>query len=180
MELEHNFDNIDYLKDGNEKQKRVYNLLTKCRILETLWEFDPILVGTIPINIDIESSDLDIICYCKDKAYFKKFLEEKFAGVEGFKMWENTELSTQDTVANFVIDGFEIEIFGQNIPSKQQNAYRHMIIENKLIKEEGEGFRQRIIALKQKGYKTEPAFGIELGLVGDSYKALLELGTKID
>ncbi|WP_372751465.1 DUF4269 domain-containing protein [Labilibaculum sp.] len=180
METDTCFENIDYLKNGSEKQKRAYMLLTKYRILEKLSQFTPILVGTIPINIDIENSDLDIICYCENKSHFKKLLTEEFGDAIGFKIWEIAELPTQDTLAYFMIDGFEIEIFGQNIPTKQQSAYRYMIIENKLINEKGEAFRQRIIELEQKGYNTEPAFGIELGLKGNSYKALLELESKID
>ncbi len=77
-------------------------------------------------------------------------------------------------VANFKVDSFEIEIFGQNIPSERQNAYRHMLIEHKLIIERGENFRQKIIELKQKGFKTEPAFAILLGLEGNPYIELLK------
>jgi hypothetical protein len=168
------FENIDYLKDRNEIQRRAYKTLTKYKILKSLKEFDPILVGTIPINIDIENSDLDIICYFKNKTYFEKLLVEKFGDSANFKIWENTKLNPHSIVASFILEEFEIELFGQNIPTRQQNGYRHMIIENRLIKEGGENFRQRIIHLKQEGYKTEPAFCIELGLKGNPYEALLE------
>lgn len=39
-------------------------MMSQYQIMEILQEFDPILVGTFPINIDIETSDLDIICHC--------------------------------------------------------------------------------------------------------------------
>ncbi|MGV2488720.1 UNVERIFIED_CONTAM: DUF4269 domain-containing protein, partial [Bacillus mycoides] len=57
-----NFDNIEYLQHGNNRQRQAYSILTNNQILSKLKQFDPILVGTIPINIDIENSDLDIIC----------------------------------------------------------------------------------------------------------------------
>jgi len=179
MKTHTRFENIDYLKNGNEKQQRAYNLLTRCRVLEKLSPFDPILVGTIPINIDIESSDLDIICYCKDRAHFKKLLTAEFGHLIGFRIWQTIDRPTQDTFAYFIMDGFVVEIVGKNIPTKKQVAYRNMIIENKLINQKGETFRKRIVDLKHKGYKTEPAFRMELGLKGNSHNALLGLESEM-
>lgn len=142
--------------------------------MEKLKSFDPILVGTIPICIDIENSDLDIICYANNLPAFKQSIETLFGNEKELKIWERTERNGQAVVANFIADNFIIEIFGQAIPSKQQNAYRHMLIEHQLLVENGEEFRQDIIKLKQEGYKTEPAFAVLLGLKGDPYKALLE------
>jgi len=48
-----------------------------------------------------------------------------------------------------------------------------MIVEYKLLKQYGEELRKRIVSLKKQGYKTEPAFAIELNLAGDPYEALL-------
>ena len=169
------FKKIDYLRAGNEKQKRAYKVLTKNRIMDLLKEFDPILVGTIPINIDLEQSDLDIICYFENKDRLEKLLTKEFGDAEKFKTWENTTHTIPAIIANFYLDGFEIEIFGQNIPTEEQMGYRHMLVEYKLLEERGETFRQRIRELKAEGYKTEPAFAFELGLEGDSYDALLEL-----
>ncbi len=167
------FENIEYLKTGNIKQKAAYKVLTENQILLKLNKFDPILAGTIPINIDIEDSDLDIICYCKDKNDFKKIILENFNDLINFKIWEQDKFESKAVIASFKIDKFEIEIFGQNIPTKEQNAYRHMIIENRLLEERGKPFREKIIELKRKGYKTESAFGILLKLPGDPYIELL-------
>jgi len=48
-----------------------------------------------------------------------------------------------------------------------------MLILHRLLQERGEAFRREIIALKQRAYKTEPAFAKALGLEGDPYLALL-------
>ncbi|MNL87641.1 hypothetical protein D3C87_2168830 [compost metagenome] len=48
-----------------------------------------------------------------------------------------------------------------------------MIIEHKILQSKGENFRLKIIKLKQKGYKTEPAFGFLLDLKGNPYQELL-------
>ena len=165
------FDNIEYLKSGTERQKQAYSVLTENEVLQKLKPFSPILVGTIPINIDIESSDLDIICYWKDKNDFISHLKKTFCGESNFEIRENQ--SRNSVVANFILQDFEIEIFGQNIPVKEQFAYRHLIIENNLLRKKGDDFRTQIIELKKQGYKTEPAFAAALGLTGNPYIELL-------
>jgi hypothetical protein len=130
-------------------------------------------VGTIPINIDIENSDLDIICEVSDKNEFIDKLNALFGSEKDFIIHESLKFDA--IKANFIIDGFEIEIFGQNIPTARQNAYRHMLIEHKLLLAKDEKFRQDIIDLKNLGYKTEPAFAKLLGFAGNPYEELLKL-----
>ncbi|WP_291143286.1 DUF4269 domain-containing protein [Flavobacterium sp. UBA7680] len=166
--------NIEYLKTGNPKQVRAYEILKQNKVMEVLSEFDPILAGTIPINIDIENSDLDIICYWENKTEFVSRVSSLFENKTDFKIQETIIDQHESVVANFKIDDFEIEIFGQNIPTKNQNAYKHMVIENEILESKGENFRLKIIKLKQNGYKTEPAFGELLGLKINPYLELLE------
>lgn len=169
------FTRIDYLKDGNERQRRAYEALTKHRFFEKLKEYSPILAGTIPIEIDIEGSDLDLI-FEVDLQFEEDFLDDL--------MWsrfipydveaEYPIINGEKCITlNFMLDGFPIEIFGQNKPSTQQNAYLHMIAEYKILQEKGEEFKQKIIELKKQGIKTEPAFGILLGLE-NPYEDLLK------
>ena len=167
------FSTIEYLKNGNQKQVLTYEILTRNNVLQRIAEFDPILVGTIPINIDIENSDLDIICYWKNKADFKTKIQAVFGKEKEFKIRETYIDDQEMVIAIFKIDPFEIEIFGQNIPTKKQNGYQHMLIENQILASKDENFRLEIIKLKQKGYKTEPAFGLLLGLKNDPYLELL-------
>lgn len=168
------FSSITYLKSGNPKQILAYKILTENKILEVLSNFDPILVGTIPISIDIENSDLDIICFWKSKVEFVSKICLLFEDKTEFKIKETFIDNQESVIANFLIDGLEIEIFGQNIPTKEQNGYKHMIIEHQILEVRGEIFRQEIIKLKQMGYKTEPAFGELLGLKGNPYLELLD------
>ena len=76
-------------------------------------------------------------------------------------------------VCNFTIEEFSVELFAQNVPTKLQNAYRHMIIEYDILEQKGEEFRKQIINLKEKGWKTEPAIAELLGLKGNPYLELL-------
>ncbi|REA64098.1 DUF4269 domain-containing protein [Dyadobacter luteus] len=165
------FSNIEYLKSGNKRQRDAYDLLTDNEILLHLKEFDPLLAGTIPIEIDLEHSDLDIICCSDDIDYFFQKIRQYFSHLENFTI--NIRSDGQSVVASFRVDAFEIEIFGQSVPSREQFAYRHMLVEHQLLQAFGEAFRKEIIRLKSVEYKTEPAFARALGLTGNPYEALL-------
>jgi len=70
------FTRLDYLNSGNDKQKWVYRVLIGHHVFEKLQRFDPILTGTIPINIDVQASDLDIICCFASADDFKVFYKD--------------------------------------------------------------------------------------------------------
>lgn len=168
------FEQLDYLENGNELQQKAYRLLKAHQVFEKLADFRPVLTGTIPINIAIATSDLDIICQWTTPLDFKQSLIDHFGTAPNFELRE-TMINNQETIiASFRIENFELEIFGQPIPTAQQNAYRHLLIEHQILKTKDELFRQQIIALKKSGYKTEPAFAKLLGLEGDAYEALLK------
>ena len=171
-----NFETIDYLKNGGEKQQRAYLVLTSYSVFENLQGFDPLLIGTVPLNIDTEKSDLDIVCYWKSKNLFIETLIENFAHHAAFLLTEKKIANHETILATFQIDEFEFEIFGQNRPTKQQAGYRHMMIEHKILSSNDEEFRQKIIYLKKQGLTTEQAFAKQLNLIGDPYEELLKFG----
>ncbi|WP_202923397.1 DUF4269 domain-containing protein [Pontibacter pudoricolor] len=159
-----NFTTIEYLKTGTPKQQEAYDVLTKYSIMEYLQPYSPILAGTIPIDVDIENSDLDIICYWQNADEFKINLCKYFYGYKDIQIVDKLVRDQRTIIANFKVSNFEIEIFGQNKPSQEQYAYRHMVIENYLLLSKGNQFRQTIRELKVQGFKTEPAFAYALGL----------------
>lgn len=77
-------------------------------------------------------------------------------------------------LCRFMQQNFQIEIFCQPVPVKQQLAYRHMVIEHWLLNVHGERLKKKILDLKKDGIKTEPAFAQVLNLEGDPYDALLK------
>lgn len=169
------FENITYLKTGTVKQRLAFAVLTEERIMADLKLYDPLLVGTLPIGIDIETSDLDIICCWTNKDKFATHIHTLFGERRDFKLWEND--TNNAVIARFSAGDFEIELFGQSIPTRQQSAYRHMIIEDGILQQKGSAFREQVIALKKQGYKTEPAFARLLNIKGDPYEALLNYKT---
>jgi hypothetical protein len=171
----HFFSDIEYLSLGNQRQSEAYNLLTEIRLFEILLEYTPILVGTIPIDIDIPSSDLDIICEVHDFKKFKELLEECFREMYNFSLSFRTVNEVPRIVCNFKYKGWVFEIFGQSIPTQKQNGYRHMIIENRILKILGDKSNEWVRDLKKSGLKTEPAFGKLLKIEGNPYEILLDM-----
>lgn len=169
------FINIDYLKHGNIKQKSAYKVLKELDIFNVLRKFDPILVGTIPINIDIENSDLDIECEVYDFKEFQKIVENKYSMFSKFHISNNSTDNETILTVNFYVENIEIEIYGQSLNSCKQNGYRHMVVEDRILRLGGERTREEIVILKKSGLKTEPAFARYLGIYGNPYDELLKL-----
>lgn len=169
------FSKINYLSTGNKRQKSAYEALQSLGIFDTLQSYDPLLAGTIPLGIDLPESDLDIICYCSDEDQFSQELIRHFGDHQEFDIRTLFFGEVKSVVATFFFEDFEIEVFGQNIPSRAQNAYQHMLIEHHILVGRDEHFRKQVIDLKQNGESTEGAFAKLLGLEGDPYEALLNL-----
>ncbi|WP_391209505.1 DUF4269 domain-containing protein [Psychrobacillus sp. L4] len=169
------FETIDYLQFGNKNQKRAYLAIENLGIMHSLSEYNPILCDTLPIGIDIESSDLDIIMNVVEFTSFEQKVTTLYGNYQDFKLKKLSIRNVPVIKANFTFDGFEIELFGQPKPVKEQYAYLHMIIENSILNDYP-NLKDEVIILKEQRIKTELAFCKLLGLEGDPYDALLEFG----
>ncbi len=170
------FRDIAYLRDGNARQRAAYDALRTLRVIERLAAYDPVLAGTIPLGIDVADSDLDILCEVHDFACFETDVAACFGHCDGFRVTApRLREGEASMTASFDHGGFTVEAFGAPTPVERQSAYRHMVIEARLLALGGAAFRRKIIALREAGVKTEPAFAQCLGLAGDPYLALLDL-----
>src|SRR6266849_3193754 len=57
---------LTYLLRGTATQQAAYHALEALRVFPLLSAFDPVLAGTIPPDVDVPGSDLDIVCYAED------------------------------------------------------------------------------------------------------------------
>jgi hypothetical protein len=167
------FQNPTYLTRGTARQRRAYRALQSLGVFRILRAYTPVLAGTIPLNIDIPGSDLDIICAARDLDAFTRDVTAAFGARPGFRIEHVTIKGVASVIANFDHAGFPIEIFGQPRPVTEQNAYRHLVVEARLLKIGGERARRAIRKMKNAGLKTEPAFARYFGIAGDPYEELL-------
>lgn len=167
----------DRLRGGNPVQRRCYAMLEREGIFRLLQPFSPLLAGTVPIGIDVEGSDLDIVCRIDSTEDFAAFAVRHFGGYRNFESYER---DTRTIVCRFVCDDIPIEIFASDVEPFESNAWRHMIAEYKVLESAGDELRRAVVRLKRRGLKTEPAFARLLGLEGDPYEAMLRVGGMSD
>jgi hypothetical protein len=143
--------------------------------MRALAEFDPHLAGTLPLGVDLPTSDLDILCYAAEPEVFAVALWAAFSGEAEFSLrqWIGVD---RPVIASFIAHGWPFQVFGQKKPVKQQNGWQHFITEIRLLRLGGPTFRAAIMRERSRGLKTEPAFATVLGLEGDPYLAMLDLG----
>lgn len=177
--MKYNWKNIDYLKTGNTKQKKVYDIIVESKILKILEKFSPALVSTICVELDIDSSDLDIICSTDNLSKLEKVFINNFSNMEKFKIWYRTP-ENKEIICSFIFKNFEFEIFGSLQSIEKQNAYKHLTIMKRLVDIGGGNFINPVREYKKAGLKTEPAIAKLLNLKGNPYEAVLKLSKYTD
>lgn len=152
-----------------EKNELVSEFLPKLKVLQS---YSPLISGTIPLGINTKDSDLDVLLFANDFDLLSKVLRNSFPGCE-------IKISSDYLVTRWMFKNLPIEFYAQALSPLKQNAHRHLRIEGRLLKLLGPKFKQKIIAFKEEGLKTEPAFGKVLEL-SSPYEDLLELYTLSD
>ncbi|WP_270181354.1 DUF4269 domain-containing protein [Alkalihalobacillus sp. CinArs1] len=167
------------MKFGSEKQKSAYRAIAVLGIMKDLQAYHPVLCGTIPIGIDLDSSDLDIVMEVNDAEEFERKVTELYGTKDEFRLKRTMVRGRTIIKANFWFQGFEFELFGQAEPVHNQYAFLHMVIEYELMKKQP-GLKERVVELKEQGHKTEPAFCRLLGIAGDPYEGLIQYGKEFE
>ena len=139
--------------------------------MEHLKEYDPIVVGTIPIECDIDSSDVDILLYSQSVKDTATFLQESFGHLPSFDLLQRSE---NCLLCQFVLDDFQFELYCCDTPTQQQMGYLHLLKEHELLNLHGQELRKKVIYLKKQGLKTEPAFCKALHIEGDAFVEILK------
>ncbi|TGK81587.1 DUF4269 domain-containing protein [Leptospira noumeaensis] len=170
----------DYLQFGNSKQQALAKDLEEWKILKSLHGFKPTLVGTIPLDIDTDSSDVDILVKFNIPAHLQKICYAKFRNLPNYSFSEKTVALRVTLICRFETKNFHYEIFGQSVEPTEQFGWIHMMVENRFLTLADPTFREEIRNLKKQGIKTEPAFCQILDLKGDPYKTLVLWNQKSD
>ncbi|WP_440118723.1 DUF4269 domain-containing protein [Paenibacillus sp. QZ-Y1] len=175
-------DVMAHLASGNVRQQDAYQVLRASGLLHILAANHPYPAGTVPIDIDIPGSDLDLLCEAEDLGAFENLLHRHLGEMQGFRCerGEGSPGKLPYVTCCLQMGNWPIEIFAQSIPVSSQNAYVHMLVEWDLLQLWGAAGHREIRRLKLKGLKTEPAFASVLGLQGDpySYAEVLHLSGK--
>ncbi|QAY79636.1 DUF4269 domain-containing protein [Sphingosinicella sp. BN140058] len=151
----------------------------RAAILSVLSEFDPHIAGTPPLDLDVPTSDIDILCHAPDPCRFAAAVWKAFGSRPDFRMWQWIG-ADRPVLATFEAHEWQFEIFGQATPVAEQAGWRHLVIERRLLALGGERLASAVMAFRRNGLKTEPAFAAALKLGGDPYQVLLDMGDWTD
>ena len=167
------FFNLSYLAKGSPIQRQGLEVIQQIQVMDILADFDPVLAGTLPLDIFMEGSDLDFLCHSNDLNELDLLWSKEFGENDDFEIHFHQINSIPSLVAGFTFREFKFELFAQAIPTREQTAYRHMVNEFLILENHDEHFKKEIIRLKRQGIKTEAAFAKVLNLPGDPFEAML-------
>ncbi|MBT5434448.1 MAG: DUF4269 domain-containing protein [Alphaproteobacteria bacterium] len=149
-------------------------MLDSLGVIHNLACFEPMVIGTPPLEIDVATSDIDVACTAQNLETFRAKVTALCGHHDSYLIGPARHVSSPALRAQFHKSGWEVELFCQSLPITEQNGVRHFSIEQRLLGLEPT-MSPEIRRLKNSGLKTEPAFAQVLGLEGDPYDALLAL-----
>lgn len=145
------------------------------QLFDALAPFEPTLVGSFPLGLQVAGSDIDVICHAAELADFERVLAA-WLMARAITAHDWTRDGSRGAVSvRFDGLGTPIEVYCEKVAVLEQLGFRHLLIEGRLLTIGGAALRSRVRTLKAGGLKTEPAFARVLGIEGDPYSGLLEL-----
>ncbi len=158
-----------------EINELVFSSIQKLGVLNTLSPFNPLIVGTLPLDIHTPSSDVDIIFSHTDLSQLKEILVKNYSHLDKFSIDFKPDKTPNYILANFQFNNTLFELYGSTTPTLEQRAFKHFNLQERLLKIGCTKFKQQIKTLRKKGFKTEPAFASAMNIKGDPYENLLDL-----
>lgn len=168
-------DDISYLKLGSDRPRAAYLTLTELDLFSVLAEFDPVLAGTFPLGLESEDSDLDLVCHAPDLDELATVMFQVYGGYDDFSVERTADDGSPALVCHFRYHEFRIGVLGRPSPSREQDVYRHLVAEARLLRMAGPSAADGIRRLKAEGFETVMAFGEYFRLGDQPNRTLLEL-----
>ena len=148
--------------------------VSKSQVMELLSAYHPEVVSTILVGLDIDGSDIDIVCCYGSAAAKDNYIHDVEAKLSAQRDYQ-LKVRENHVKTEFLLDGFRFDIYASVSPVERQNAYRHFKVMKRLCQLGGKAFQDSIRIRKEQGLKTEPAIADFLELQGDPYDAVLSL-----
>jgi hypothetical protein len=168
-------EDVSYLKMGGDRPRAAYLTLTELDLFCVLADFDPVLTGTFPLGLELDESELDLICYAPNLDQLAAVLVQVYGMYEDFTLEQSNADHGPSLECHFRYGEFRIGVLGEPAPSREQNAFRHLVAQSRLLRLAGPSAAEAIRRLKASGLATAPAFGEYFRLGSDPNRALLDL-----
>jgi hypothetical protein len=149
---------FENLAKGSAQQRQAYEALQKIELFQGLSSYSPLLVGAIPLGVDIESSSLEVVCSADNLEGFAAKATELLSSQESFYCEHKILRARPAVLVSFRSGGFTTRILAQDVSSFTQNAVVQMLVEARLLAFAPSEVRDEIRVLKRQGLSTEQAF----------------------
>ena len=169
------WNDVTYLNRGSERQRDAFRVLIELDLFSVLAEFEPMLAGDFPLGLETPQSDLVILCNAESLERFTEVVSVVYSDQDEFLICDIEENGLLTLLCTFRRQGIAVALSAQACPTEEQDAYRHLVAEARLLREGGEEAVLAIRDLKLEGMKTESAFGSYFCLLDDPAQALLAL-----
>jgi hypothetical protein len=170
---DHNRLILEHLRRGDAVQRAAARSIARTGVLKLLKPYAPLIVGTLPLDVHLPESDVDVICHVRAPKTFMSLLVQRFGDLPQFTLGRTTLQRKPAVVCGFRHRHTQFEIVGMPVPTHTQRAYVHLMAEADLLG--ASGAHAAIRRLKRRGLKTEPAFARHFRLGGDPYQAVAKL-----
>lgn len=158
-----------------ESQREVFSALKQLNILKELKTYGPAVVGTFPLGLAMEFSDVDILISSGSLDTIRSKLHQLYGTEKEFKIEDDEVMSQRAITCSFIFEKILFEVFVQETVAYAQSAFLHFNVEERLLKLGGAEFVSRVKEHRRAGLKTEPAFMKALGLDFEPYSHMLRL-----
>lgn len=143
-------------------------------LLKAMSKYTPLVSGSIPLNIQNEKSDIDIIFSSQDLNQFAKDLAQ-YANQYSPEITIKNLRGHESAIVRYITEHGKYECVAQKRPVYEIIANQHFLIESRLLNIAGEEARSAIYKLKKAGIPTEPAFAQYFQISGEPYETLLQM-----
>jgi hypothetical protein len=150
-------------------------------LTELLSGFNPCLVGSYPVGLALDGSDLDYVCEAYDLPAFEDVVRDAFGHMDNFYLEHKNMQGGIACVALFESpNGYPVELVGQPIKTAQNYGYVRMDVTSRLLGLVGKDVVQDIQKLKKGGVSTDEALATLFGIDGDMKVHYIKMHTLDD
>jgi hypothetical protein len=169
------------IRDGSTRQMRAYSVVfDKLMVFRQLDDHDPIWVGDYPVDIDTDSSPIQILCNPSSLRPFLMEVRSCYGEYPEFRLTWKAVHRVPTVVARFQVDEFTVELFAQPRPTNNQQQFVNMLVIARLLAIGGDTAKAAIREKMTAETSTSEVVLAHFGLEATDMDAYMTMLAKMD
>lgn len=140
-----------------EKKEKVWNGIKASGVLKEFRQYEPLIVGAFPLNLESARSTIEVLMYASDFSTLGKELKSKFGHLHNFSLDVSEGLLCQ-----FMYHDLPFKIHVEEGRTLLQKNYKRFQAQERLLKYGGENLRRRVLENESKTESLDEAFALAL------------------